>query len=259
MINLSELEPVVYPNEILSPIEYFMRYFTEEAFTEMAAYTNIYAIQQNTANWIQTTASEMKVFVGINTMMGLLGFPRVRMYWEHEFRINIIADNMTRNRLFELRTHFHVMDNEEVSPTNKDKFIKVKPLFNYLKNRFYQLPIERNISIDEQMVPFKGRLDSKQYMRGKPSPWGIKFFLMCGSSGIVYDFLMFQGKSTELDINAQNLFGQGGVIVIQFAERLKQNTHFVYFDNYFTSYKLLSELADRKIFAAGTVRVSRIR
>lgn len=42
---------------------------------------------------------------------------------------------------------------------------------------------------------------------------------------------------------------------MQFAERLKQNTHFVYFDNYFTSYNLLSELADRKIFAAGTVRV----
>lgn len=257
VINLRELEPVVYPSEIPSPIEYFMRYFTEEAFTEMATYTNIYAVQQNTSNWINTTASEMKIFVGIHTMMGILSFPRARMYWEHEFRINIIADSMSRNRFFELRTHFHVINNEEVSPTNTDKFIKVRPLFDYLKNRFYQLPIERNISIDEQMVPFKGKLACKQYMRGKPNPWGIKMFLMCGSSGIVYDFIMFQGKSTGLDINAQNVFGQGGAIVMQFAERLKQNTHFVYFDNYFTSYNLLSELADRKIFAAGTVRVSR--
>lgn len=31
VINFNELEPIVYPNEILSPIEYFMRYFTEMA------------------------------------------------------------------------------------------------------------------------------------------------------------------------------------------------------------------------------------
>ncbi|KAL4088559.1 hypothetical protein QTP88_023651 [Uroleucon formosanum] len=32
--------------------------------------------------------------------------------------------------------------------------------------------------IDEQMVPFKGKLSVKQYMRGKPSPWGIKIFVL---------------------------------------------------------------------------------
>ncbi|KAL4121042.1 hypothetical protein QTP88_013627 [Uroleucon formosanum] len=78
--------------------------------------------------------------------------------------------------------------------------------------KFYQLPIEQNLSIDEQMVPFKGKLASKQYMRGKPHPWGIKIFLKCGSSGIVYDFIMFQGSSTELDPVVQNLFGQGGAL-----------------------------------------------
>lgn len=51
-------------------------------------------------------------------------------------------------------------------------------------------------------------------MRGKPHPWGIKIFLMCGSSGTVYDFIMFQGSSTELDPVVQNLFGQGGAVVM---------------------------------------------
>jgi len=78
------------------------------------------------------------------------------------------------------------------------------------------------------MVPFKGKLAPKQYMRGKPHPWGIKLFLMCGSSGIVYDFIMFQGISTELYPVVQNLFGQGGVVVMQFIERLERNTLFVF-------------------------------
>lgn len=133
---------------------------------------------------------------------------------EKDYRINVIADNITRDRFFELRTHFHVMINEEDSPTNTDKFIKVRPLYDLLKKRFNELPVERNISIDEQIVPFKGKLCVKQYMRGKPHPWGIKLFLMCGSSGIVYDFLIFQGSTTELDPNIQTNFGQGGCVVM---------------------------------------------
>lgn len=93
-----------------------------------------------------------------------------------------------------LRTHFHIMNNQEVPQRNTDKFIKVRRLYyNHIKNRFHQLPIERNLSIDKQMVPFKGKLVLKQYMRGKPHPWGITIFLMSGLRGIVYDFIMFQG------------------------------------------------------------------
>ncbi|KAL5239190.1 hypothetical protein ACI65C_006600 [Semiaphis heraclei] len=229
-IILRIVEQTEFPNTIPSPISYFMKYFTEEAFNDMAMYTNIYAEQKLTNQWVQTTSAEMKVFVGIHLMMGVLNLPRVRMYWQKEFRIDIIANNMTRNRFFELRTHFHVMNNEEIPQTNTDKFIKVRPLYNHMKNRFYQLPIEQNISIDEQMVPFKGKLAPKQYMRG---------------------------SSTELDPVVQNLFGQGGAVVMQFIERLERNRHYVYFDNYFTSYNLLSVLADRYIYAAGTVRVNR--
>lgn len=67
--------------------------------------------------------------------------------------------------------------------------------------------MERNICIDEQMIPFKGHLSVKQYMRGKHCPWGIKIFLLCGESGIIYDLL-----STE--INTENLkkFGLGFVL-----------------------------------------------
>jgi len=57
-----------------------MKYFTEEAFNGMAMYTNIYAEQKLTNKWVQTTSAEMKVFVGIHLMMGVLNLPR--MYWQ---------------------------------------------------------------------------------------------------------------------------------------------------------------------------------
>lgn len=108
---LKDLENGEVPNEMLPPISYFMKYFTVEAFENMAIYTNIYAEQQNTDKWVPITASELKVFVGSHIIMGNLQFSRVRMNWEKDYRINVIADNITRDRFFELQTHFHQIKN----------------------------------------------------------------------------------------------------------------------------------------------------
>lgn len=80
-IVLRSLEQTEFPNTIPPPISYFMKYFPEEAFSKMAIFTNIYAEQKSTNKWVQTTSAEMKVFVGIHLMIGILKLPRVRMYW----------------------------------------------------------------------------------------------------------------------------------------------------------------------------------
>jgi len=107
--------------------------------------------------------------------------------------MNVFLENMNRNRFFLLRTNFHVIDNLKICKNNNDKFVKVRPMFDCIKKRCGQLNIERNVSIDEQMIPFKGHLNIKQYMKGKPSPWGIKNFVMCGASGLMYNFVLYQG------------------------------------------------------------------
>lgn len=72
----------------------------------------------------------MKDFVSVHLVMGCLNFPRIRMYWEERTCINIIANNMCRDRFFCLRSHFHVINNLEIPVGNKDKFIKVRPLYD---------------------------------------------------------------------------------------------------------------------------------
>lgn len=94
-------------------------------------------------------------------------------------------------------------------------------------------------------------------MRGKPSPWGIKLYLLCGAGGMVYDLLLNQGSNTELDQENKADFGLGGSVVLKLCEQIKKNRHILYFDNFFTSYNLLNALQDQKIYAAGTARVNR--
>jgi len=115
------------------PIHYFLKYFTENDIEEMAGYTNIYAQQTGVKNFIETNSSEIKTFIGIHLLIGVYGLPRVRMYWQQKSRINIIANNMQRNRFFQLRRTLHVVNNDTIPCNNKDKFFKVRPLYNCLK------------------------------------------------------------------------------------------------------------------------------
>jgi hypothetical protein len=223
----------------------------------MAKYTNIYAAQNNLKNVKNTSTHEMKTMIAIHMLFGVLEFPRVRMYWEKNFRVPLIVDNMTRNRLFELRSCFHVVDNKAIPKENSDKFVKIRPLYNSFIKRCAQLPVEQNQSVDEQIVPFKGNLSIKQYIRGKPSPWGIKNFLLCGQSGLVYNLLLYQGSSTQIDENMQKKFGLGGAIVLKLVENLKPNKYILFFDNFFSSYNLFCCLSKYKIFAVGTIRINR--
>lgn len=76
--------------------------------------------------------------------------------------------------MFLLRKYFHVIDNNDIPPENKDKFVKVRPLYNSFLQRCKMLQVERCICVDEQIVPFKGQLSIKQYIKNKPIKWGIK-------------------------------------------------------------------------------------
>jgi len=70
-------------------------------------------------------------------------------------------------------------------------------------------------------------------MKGKPNPWGIKIFLLCGESGIVYNMILYQGMSTNIDDELQKNFGFGGAIVVCLTQNICENRHFLYFDNFF--------------------------
>ncbi|KAJ8866063.1 hypothetical protein PR048_033587 [Dryococelus australis] len=84
------------------------------------------------------------------------------MYWEPSFRIPLICENLSINRFYKLRQNFH----------------KVSPIYDCIRSRSLELEMEERLSIDEQMVPFKGTLNFKQYVRNKPIRWGVKILAL---------------------------------------------------------------------------------
>lgn len=241
-----------------SPLYFFKKYFTDELFEDMTKYTNLYATQKH-SKFKSTTTEELQNFVGIHIMMGNLHYPRVRFYWDSNLRIPLIADCMALNRFFKLRMHVHFVNVEEKDPQNNDRFWKVRPLFDAIKQRCSSLPLESELCVDEQMVPFKGSLNVKQYLKNKPSPWGIKIFALCGKSGILYAFIIYQGSTTELDEMEKKVFGLGGAVVAKLSTRINVQNVQLYFDNYFSNYNLLQFLRHKYIYVTCTARKDRFK
>ena len=213
----NEVEQNDIHSDVLSPLSYFQKYIGDVEFEKMAEFTNIFA-HQNNVQFRQTNPAEIKSLFGLHIAIGCLKFPKVRLFWDRALRINLFHETMTRDRFFQLRTNLHCINNLEIPENCNDKLYKVRPLYNAVRNRCLELDLEQNLCIDEQMVPFRGRISIKQYVKGKPTPWGVKIFVLCGRSGTAYDFLIYQGATTGLDADKLRKFGLGAAVVLHLSE-----------------------------------------
>ena len=105
---------------------------------------------------------------------------------------------MPCNRFSVLRNNLHAVDNMIDNKKAHDKFWKMRPIVDAFMKSFPETPAETKLSIDEQIMPFRGQTRVKQYIKNKPNSFGYKIFFLCKESGMPnYNLLVHQGKTTE--------------------------------------------------------------
>jgi hypothetical protein len=98
----------------------------------------------------------------------------------------------------------------------------------------------------------QGHHSAKQYLKMKPIKWGFKWWCRCASdTGYLYQIELYLGKK---DSEEHNL-GEG--VVLHLSESLEGTYCALYFDNFFTSPKLVDTLFKNGIYGVGTVRQNR--
>ena len=115
------------------------------------------------------------------------------------------------------------------------------------------------LSVDEQMVPFKGASSMKQYVPKKQHKWGYKTFILADSTGDVYEFFLYTGKIDPVNNPEVPDLGPSSNSVLQLAECIPNGQNFkLYCDNWFTSLKLIDHHASRQIWVCGTIQKRRL-
>ncbi len=148
----------------------------------------------------------------------------------------------------------HVVD--PATEDTSDKLRKVESFIAYFKFRCLSLYQPRqNVAIDERMVKSRHRSSIWQYIKGKPTKWGIKLWVLADSSnGYTVDFDVYIGKAAGQRASANGL---GFDVVVQLMQRFLNQGYHLFVDNFYTSVTLFKHLFTKGVHATGTIMETR--
>ena len=252
-----EFSPISSAEVDLTPDKYFFQFFPHNLITTIVEQTNLYSTQK-TGKSIGVDLEEIRIYLGINVMMGIVKLPSYRDYWDLHLRYPPIADLMSRNRFALIRQNFHLVDNTNIDI--EDKLCKIRPVLQAVRNECVKIEPEQNHSVDEQIIPSKTRRTKiRQYNPKKPKKWGFKNLVRAGASGFMYDFFIYSGKDESQGDGQYKHLQKCAQIVAKLSEDIpKHEGHKLFFDNWFSTLDLFHYLKSNGILAAGTIRANRI-
>ena len=256
------------------PVDFFLSTFPLEVIRLIRDETNRYfdqwwqekegdeertaADEEMKKDWVPTTDIEIRAFLALMIVIGNNKRPRYKSYWSTEWLISMegFRSVMSRDRFMSILRFLHISDNSRAIPRGEDGYdrcFKIRAMLDILIPRWQSVfHMDKCTSVDECMIGFKGRIYMKQYMPKKPTKWGLKAWVLAGStSGFVYNWKLYAGK--EGDVAEANL---GEKVVLNLTQVLPPG-HEVYCDNYFTCFELLRALQAKGIACCGTVKSNR--
>lgn len=113
------------------------------------------------SRWKHVDNAEMKKFLGIYMLTGIIKFPTLESYWKTDpfFYYPLMHKiNMSYNRFVAILRCWHFVDNFAERDPN-DRLYKVQPLIDIVMDNCRKLVTPKEcVVVDESMVPFQGRL-----------------------------------------------------------------------------------------------------
>uniref|UniRef100_A0A3B4T981 PiggyBac transposable element-derived protein domain-containing protein n=1 Tax=Seriola dumerili TaxID=41447 RepID=A0A3B4T981_SERDU len=245
------------------PGEIFSHFFDAAVFKLLCENTNKNAaknLEKGTKFiWTEINPDEMKKFVGMLLYMAVLKLPRISDFWRQQkiFHVPFPATVMSRDRFMAVLSNLHLSDPEQNEDNDKkkgtedyDHLHRFRPLMEIICVNCKAIYHPRqHLAVDERMVGTKARLSIKQYMKAKPTKWGLKFFVLADMNGYTIDFILYTGKSK---------WASGKGLSFDVVAGLVNNLgsgYIIYTDNFYTSPLLFRHLRQQGFGACGTYRV----
>ena len=239
------------------PADFLGLLMTEELLQILVDQTNLYAVKSISRlpnlphsrinKWKPVTVKEMKEFLGLYFLTGLVWKPELQLFWKKDtvHETPYFGKVMSRNRFQIILRFLHFSDAED---TGADRLYKIRPVLNYLQDRFQTMfQPGQDISIDEGTLLWRGRLGFTFCNPLKPIRYGIKSYILCDSAtGYCHSISPYCGQYSSLSNTVHTLLGS-----------LTGQGYHLYMDNYYNSVGLCNELLAKNTHVCGTLRLNR--
>lgn len=246
-------------SDLQTPYQFFKFFFEDQFMQHIVDETIKYSVAKDPAKPIKFDINGLNKFIGICILTSVVHMPNVRMYWNSVVGLELIKNTLSSKSFENIRSVLHFNDNALSNPS--DKLYKLRPIIDHLSKKFVSIPMDENLSIDEQICATKARHHLKQYLPLKPHKWGYKLYILCSASGFCYKFEIYTGTENDVDkrLRSEPDLGASSNIVVRLTRNVPVDCgHKVFFDNYYTSVDVVSYLAKKGIHSLGTVRRNRI-
>lgn len=188
---------------ISSPLLAFLEVFDSEMLDKLVEYTNGEAKVQGDKRFTPVERCSILAWMGILINAGRLHANRVSIdeLWTTDSVNGTIfyRATMSRQRFKEI-TRYVRFDDTRTRRRKKsdpnDRLWKVRWFLEKLRDNFStKYNPSGNLTVDERMVPYRGRCIFIIYIKAKPHPYGIKIWAICDAENSYFIFFeVYAGK-----------------------------------------------------------------
>ncbi|XP_038841602.1 piggyBac transposable element-derived protein 4-like, partial [Salvelinus namaycush] len=237
--------------DIASAFRLFVTPAIERIIVDM---TNLQGVRKYGDGWRPMDSTDLRAYVGLLILAGVYRSrgEAAASLWDAESGRTVFRATMPL-KAFHKYSRLLRFDDRQSRPARlaTDRLAAVREVWDLWEERLQALYNPGpEVTVDEQLVPFRGRCPFRQYIPSKPAKYGIKSWVACDAkSSYAWKMQVYTGKAAGGGPEKN----QGARVVLDLTEGLPGG-HNVTCDNFFTSYELGQRLLERNLTMVGTVR-----
>lgn len=195
---------------IKSSFDLFISQNIKQLVMEM---TNLRGLELYGSGWQNIDIIELDAYFGLQIMAGVLKShgESLTSLWEEKHGRPIFRATMSLKRFSHISRCLRFDKSEDREERRqRDKLAPIRYIWDKWNTQLkvYYNPHE-NVTVDEQLVPFRGRCSFRQYIPSKPAKYGLKIWALCDSkSKYAWNMEVYTGRArnTQPEKNQGNIF-----------------------------------------------------
>lgn len=267
ILRLPRLKPPGATQESLTPMDSFQIIFSDSMLNVILTWTNnkleeLRGKYPNDAAFRETHQVELKGFLSLLIYTAIFKSNResvLSLFATDGSGREIFRASMSKNRFMALLLALR-FDNfsDRSARKESDPACPISEILEmFVVNSQQNYSLGANATVDEMLIPFRGRSKFKMYMPNKPGKYGLKLqCLVDARTGYTYNVYLYTGKGSDG-------FGLGEEerkksvptqAVLRLCRPIFNTNMNITTDNWYSSMELLQELKKKGLTTVGTLK-----